>query len=47
MKIACETDIIHFEDEFKDTFKPPCNFWGDMGLANIEVELKKKIWEDR
>lgn len=45
MKIPCRTCGIHFPKDFEETFKPICNFWGDSGMTNIDVELKKKIWD--
>lgn len=45
MKIFCQTDGIHFKDEFKDTLKPPCNFWGDIGMTNLPVKTKYIIWD--
>lgn len=45
MKLYCNTCTIHFSDEFDKTMEPPCNYWGDMGMANLPAEEKKKIWE--
>lgn len=45
MKISCDVDTIHFKGDFEDTLKTPCNFWGDMGFGNLEIHLKKKIWD--
>lgn len=45
MKMACKTDGIHFPKDFKITLKPPCNFWGDMGLSNLPINYKKKLWD--
>lgn len=35
----------HFPEDFKDTLKPTCNFWGDRGGGNIPVEWKRKVWD--
>lgn len=45
MKIVCRVCVVHFADEFEDTLKAPCNFWGDIGLSNISNEDKKKFWD--
>ena len=45
MKIGCSVDVIHFPQDFEDTLKSPCNFWGDCGMANMSKENKKKIWD--
>lgn len=45
MKAFCNTCGCHFPEEFKDTLKPTCNWWGDRGASNVPEEWKKKIWE--
>lgn len=45
MKFYCRVDGVHFKTEFKDTFIPPCNFWGDLGMSTIPMDLKKKFWD--
>lgn len=45
MKVFCEKCGIHFPEDFEETFKPPCNFWGDMGMATIPDDLKRKLWD--
>lgn len=45
MKFHCRVDTIHFADEYEKTLKPPCNFWGDMGMGNVPNDLKKKFWD--
>lgn len=45
MKIFCRVCTIHFIDEFEATIKAPCNFWGDMGMGNLDIDLKKKLWD--
>ena len=45
MKIGCNNCGIHFPQDFDTTFKPPCNFWGDAGMANLDTDLKKKLWD--
>lgn len=45
MKTFCVACDIHFIDEFEKTLLPPCNYWGDMGMSNLDVELKKKVWD--
>lgn len=45
MKTYCKVCGVHFKPELDSTFKTPCNFWGDMGLSNLDTETKKKIWD--
>lgn len=45
MKIFCNQCAIHFKGDFKETLKAPCNFWGDLGLSNIEATDKKRLWD--
>lgn len=45
MKFYCKNDAIHFVQDFELTLKPPCNFWGDLGMSNLQIELKKKLWD--
>jgi hypothetical protein len=45
MKAFCKTCTLHFVDEFEVTMKPPCNYWGDLGLTNLQSDLKKKVWD--
>ncbi len=45
MKAYCNHCGVHFINEFETTLKPICNYWGDLGLANLDVDLKKKLWD--
>ena len=45
MKLYCAVDGIHFVQDFEKTLQPPCNFWGDWGMTNVPVELKRKFWD--
>jgi hypothetical protein len=45
MKVFCKVDGIHFPQDFERTLKPPCNYWGDMGMGNLQEDLKKKFWD--
>ena len=45
MKTYCKTCTIHFIDEFEKTLETPCNYWGDIGMTNIPVDVKKKLWD--
>lgn len=45
MKINCLACGCHFPQDFEDTFKPPCNLWGDMGIANLPEDYKRRIWD--
>lgn len=45
MKTFCKVCTIHFQDEFEETLKPPCNYWGDNGMSNMPAYYKKKIWD--
>jgi len=44
MKIGCRSCGIHFPQDFKITLTSQCNYWGDNGMANISVRMKKKFW---
>ena len=45
MKAFCNKCGCHFPEEFKETLKPTCNWWGDRGASNLPKEWKKKIWD--
>lgn len=45
IKTGCNVCSIHFVDEFEKTLVSPCNYWGDMGMSNLTVDLKKKVWD--
>lgn len=45
MKFGCGVDGVHFANEYEQTLKPPCNFWGDLGMSNMPEDLKKKFWD--
>lgn len=45
MKAFCGVCMIHFKDEFDNTLKAPCNYWGDLGMGNLENDLKRKLWD--
>lgn len=45
MKFHCSIDGVHFPQEFDDTLKAPCNFWGDIGMSNLDLDLKRKFWD--
>lgn len=45
MKILCPTCGCHFPEEFDETLKVTCNFWGQRGASNMPIEWKKKIWD--
>lgn len=45
MKVYCNNCSIHFKHEFETTMKPPCNYWGEMGMSTLQPELKKKLWD--
>lgn len=45
MKFYCTVDGVHFKQEFEKTLEPPCNLWGEMGMSNVPVALRKKLWE--
>lgn len=45
MKFYCQSCGVHFPKEFEKTLKPPCNFWGQMGMSNLPKEYKKKVWD--
>lgn len=45
MKVFCNSCSIHFLDDFASTNRAPCNFWGDMGMGNVDVSYKRKVWE--
>lgn len=45
MKMNCRVDGLHFPQDFEETLKPPCNLWGELGLSNLDLELKKKFWD--
>lgn len=45
VKESCKFCGVHFPQDFEKTLLPPCNFWGDRGLSNAPVEIKKKIWD--
>lgn len=44
MKVYCNTCILHFPHEFQKTLKPPCNYWGQSGMATLPTKLKRKVW---
>lgn len=45
IKAYCKFCGIHFPDDFEKTLLPPCNFWGEHGLSNIDKDIKKEVWE--
>lgn len=45
IKAYCKFCGCHFPQDFEDTLKAPCNFWGEHGLSNVAVEIKKEIWD--
>lgn len=45
MKVFCKTCDLHFRNEFEKTLEPICNYWGAIGMSNVPVELKKKVWD--
>ena len=45
MKTGCKFCGCHFKEDFEKTLEPPCNYWGDKGMDNLPVEIKKKVWE--
>jgi len=45
MKIGCKSCKIHFPQDFKITLTPQCNYWGDNGMSNVTVKMKKKFWD--
>lgn len=45
VKFHCRVDGIHFPADYEDTLKPPCNFWGELGMSNLQPELKRKFWD--
>ena len=44
MKVQC-TCGPHFMDDFNDTNKSPCNFWGNMGMTNVDISFRRKVWD--
>lgn len=44
MKLLCGFCGVHFVQDFDLTLKSPCNFWGEHGLSNIDIEDKRKLW---
>ena len=45
MKLGCSVCGCHFPKEFEETLKPPCNFWGEIGMSNLPVDTKLEIWQ--
>lgn len=45
MKAYCKFCGCHFPQDFEKTLEPPCNFWGEHGLSNIDVEVKREMWD--
>ena len=45
MKVICKNCGCHFPEDFEETLKMPCNYWGDKGLANLPIKDKKKFWK--
>lgn len=44
MKVICSQCGCHFKNNFDDTLKMPCNYWGDKGLANLPIKDRKRLW---
>lgn len=45
MKLGCYTCGCHFPQDFDITLTSACNFWGDHGLTNVSIDMKKEIWD--
>lgn len=45
MKAFCSFCGCHFPQDFEKTLIAPCNFWGDHGMSNFSVEVKKEFWD--
>ena len=45
MKVACTSCGCHFPEDFEDTMKPPCNYWGDLKMGNLPDDYKERLWK--
>jgi len=45
VKAYCKFCGVHFPDDFEKTLSAPCNFWGEHGMSNLTVEVKKEVWD--